>query len=163
MPVVRISQNDMLRLVLPVPESVVPRIHLNDRVEVRVPTLSRSFQGKIWRFSGKVSTATRTMETEVDVANPGLVLMPGMYAEAVLTLERRPEAIAVPVEAIVNDSLMVVSPDGVIEERKIKTGLETATSVEVLTGVHAGEMVIIGSRSQFHPGQKVQPKLVAGA
>jgi RND family efflux transporter MFP subunit len=163
MPVVKISQIDELRLVLPAPESVVPRIHLHDSVQVRVPTLNRNFRGTIARFSGKVSTATRTMETEVDVANPGYVLVPGMYAEGVLTLERRPEAIAVPVEAIVKDTVLVVTPQGTIEERKVKTGLETATSVEILSGVRAGEMVVIGSRSQFRAGQKVQPKLVAGA
>jgi RND family efflux transporter MFP subunit len=159
MPVIKLSQNDLLRLVLPVPESVVPRIRLGDTVEVRVPTLNRSFQGRIARFSGKVSTATRTMETEVDVPNPGLVLFPGMYAEAVLTLERKPDAVAVPLEAVRDDSVLVVTPSGSIEERKVKTGIETPTDIEILSGLAPGELVIVGTRSQFRPGQRVQPKL----
>jgi RND family efflux transporter MFP subunit len=162
MPVVRISQNDMLRLVLPVPESIVPRIHAGNSVDVHVPTLNRSFRGTITRFSGKVSTATRTMETEVDVPNPKFVLIPGMYAEAVLILERNASALSVPVEAVANDTVLVVGPTGTIEQRKVKTGIETATDVEILSGLSAGELVVIGSRSQFRSGQKVQPKL-AGA
>ncbi len=164
LPVVRLSQNDLLRLSLPVPESAVPSIHLGDAVEVRVPTLSRSFAGKIARFSGKVSTATRTMETEVDVYNPRLLLFPGMYAEVVLTLERRPHVLAVSVEAIAdqetNPTVMVVDADGKLQLREVKLGLETARRVEVLSGVAAGDLVLAGNRSLFRPGQKVQPKLV---
>jgi RND family efflux transporter MFP subunit len=159
MPVVKLSQNDLLRLVLPAPESIVPLIHLGGSVEVRVPTLNRSFNGRIARFSGKVSTATRTMETEVDVPNPRLVLMPGMYAEAVLTLERRADALAVPVGAVENSTVLVVDSQGIVEERRVKTGLETPNRVEILSGLKPGELVVVGSRSQFRPGQKVQPKL----
>lgn len=164
MPVVRLSQNDWLRLVLPAPESMVPHIHLGDPVEVRVPTLNRVFSGKIKRFSGKVSMATRTMETEVDVPNPNLVLMPGMYAEAVLTLERKADALAVPVEAVggqgTNPTVLVVGAQGAIEERSVKTGIETPGRIEILSGLQSGEMVVVGSRSQFRPGQRVEPKLV---
>ena len=86
MPVVRLSENSLLRLILPVPESAVPTVHIGQPVEVRVPTLNRSFPGRVARFTGKISSSTRTMETEVDVPNPNLVLMPGMYAEVDLTL-----------------------------------------------------------------------------
>jgi RND family efflux transporter MFP subunit len=164
MPVVKLSQNDLLRLVLPVPESVVPGIRLGNSVQVRVPTLNRSFTGRVARFSGKVSMATRTMETEVDVPNPQLVLMPGMYAEAVLTLEKKGEALAVPVEAIagqgVNATALVVTPQGEIQERHVTTGMETPNRIEIISGLQAGDLVVLGSRSQFRPGQKVQPKLV---
>jgi RND family efflux transporter MFP subunit len=159
MPVVKLSQNDLLRLVLPAPESIVPRIQLGGSVEVRVPTLNRSFGGRIARFSGKVSTATRTMETEVDVPNPSLVLMPGMYAEAVLTLERRADALAVPVGAVENSTVLVVDSRGTVAERRVKTGIETPDRVEILSGLKPGELVVVGSRSRFRPGQKVQPRL----
>jgi len=158
MPVVRISQDDVLRLVLPAPESIVPRIHLGDTLEVRVPTLNRSFHGKVQRFSEEVSLATRTMETEVDVPNPNLVLVPGMYAEVVVTIERRAGALAVPIEAVANDTVLVVTPDGVVEERQVKTGLETENQVEIVSGLHAGELVVVGGHARFRAGQRVQPK-----
>src|ERR1039458_3510805 len=103
MPVVRISENGLLRLILPVPESVVATVHIGQQVEVRVPTLNRAFPGKVARFSDKLSYQTRTMDTEVDVPNPSLVLIPGMYAEVNLTLTRHDAVIAVPVMAIDED------------------------------------------------------------
>ena len=76
MPLVRISQTDVLRLTLPVPESVVARIRNGSPVEVRVDSLQRVFQGKIARFAGQLNSATRTMETEVDLPNPSGVILP---------------------------------------------------------------------------------------
>src|ERR1700675_4303898 len=100
MPLVRLSENSLLRLILPVPESAVPTVHVGQQVDVRVPTLNRSFPGRVARFAEKVSLATRTMDTEVDVSNPRLVLIPGMYAEVNLTLDNRRGVLVVPVSAV---------------------------------------------------------------
>ena len=81
MPVVRLSENGLLRLALPVPESAVPLVHLGEPVDVHVSALHRTFPGRVARFADKVDESTRTMKTEVDVPNPTLVLVPGMYAE----------------------------------------------------------------------------------
>jgi RND family efflux transporter MFP subunit len=164
MPVVRLSENHLLRLVLPVPESVVPRIRIGTAVEVRVPALNRSFLGKVARFSDKVQPATRTMETEVDVPNPQLVLVPGMYAETLLTLDRKQRTLAVPLGAIAGQethpTVLVVNTESRLEERPVKLGIETARLVEVSSGLEADELVVVGSRSQFKPGQLVRPKIV---
>ncbi len=68
MPIVRFSEDDLFRLVIPVPESYVRYIHIGDHVDVRVPSLNRTFPGKVARFSVDVREDTRTMHTEVDVA-----------------------------------------------------------------------------------------------
>jgi RND family efflux transporter MFP subunit len=162
MPVVRLSQNNLLRLILPVPESVVPTIHLGQSVEVKVPSLHRNFPGKVARFADRVNLDTRTMETEVDVPNPQLVLVPGMYAEVDLTLEHRANALAIPISAIAgtqdNPQIYVVTPQNKIEVRRITLGLETANRAEVRSGLQDGEMVVIGNRSQLTHGQQVVPK-----
>ena len=100
MPVVRLSENALLRLALPVPESAVPLIHLGEQVEVGCPRCDRTFPGKVARSPTKSMQSTRTMKTEVDVPNPKLVLVPGMYAEVDLTTEQHRDALAVPVEAV---------------------------------------------------------------
>jgi RND family efflux transporter MFP subunit len=167
MPLVRLSENSLLRLILPVPESAVPTVHIGQPVEVRVKTLNRSFSGRVTRFDEKVSLATRTMNTEVDVANPSLILIPGMYAEVNLTLDNRGHVVAVPIPAIDVGSdessgrVFVVTPENQVEIRKVKLGLQTATEVQILTGVEAGEMVVIGNRAGLQSGQTVQPKVTA--
>ena len=167
MPLVRLSENSLLRLVLPVPESAVPTVHIGQQVEVRVPTLNRSFPGQVARFADKVATATRTMDTEVDVPNPSLILIPGMFAEVNLTLDHRIAALTVPIPAVdlsgadeSSGQVVVVTPENVIEIRKVKLGIQTATDVEVLAGLRDGDLVVTGNRSSLRAGQQVRPKPV---
>ena len=166
MPLVRLAQNTTLRLILPVPESAVPTIHVGQQVDVRVPTLKRTFPGKVARSSGSVQPSTRTMDTEVDVANANMTLVPGMYAEVNLTLDRSNDAVAVPVSAVEIDpatptkgKVVVVNSGNYLETRMISVGMETANRIEVRAGLRDGEMVVIGNRSGLQMGQEVRPKL----
>jgi RND family efflux transporter MFP subunit len=165
MPLVKLSENSLLRLIFPVPESVVPTVHIGQNVDVRVPTLGRSFPGRVARFADKVSTATRTMDTEVDVPNPSLVLIPGMYAEADLTTDQRAGVLTVPVTAVdlagdeTAGQVTVVTPENRIEVRKIQLGLQTESRIEVRSGLNAGDMVVTANRSSLRQGQQVRPKL----
>ncbi len=165
MPLVRLSQNNLLRLILPVPESAVPTVKLGQAVEVRVPTLNRTFEGKVARFTDKLQTSTRTMDTEVDVPNTTGLLLPGMYAEVSLTTAHQQSVIAVPVAAVDQDgktgTVLAVQADGRIQRKKLSLGMETADRIEVLSGLSEGELVVVGNRAALQPGQKVQPKITA--
>ncbi len=164
-PVVRVSENSTLRLIVPVPESAVPSIHLGETIEVRVPTLKRSFTGRVARFADRLQAATRTMETEIDVPNHGLMLMPGMYAEVTLVLEKRDGAIAVPITALQREgdtaTVLVVTAANRVETRKLETGLETARDVEVKSGLRDGDMVVVGNRAVLKNGEEVKPKITS--
>ncbi|MGB7589754.1 MAG: efflux RND transporter periplasmic adaptor subunit [Terriglobia bacterium] len=164
MPLVKLSQDDLYRLVIPVPESSVRYIRVGDPVEVRVPALNRSFPGKVARFSLDVQEGTRTMHTEVDVPNPGRLLMPGMYAETTLTLEAKDNILAVPLEALDHagnqTTVYVASPTGKVEDRVVTMGLETSTDAEVVSGLTEGDSVIVSDRSGLKPGEEVHPQLV---
>ncbi len=167
MPLVQLSENDRLRLVLPVPESVVPRIRIGAPVEVRVQALGKKFQGRVSRFAREVDLSTRTMETEVDVPNPGLILMPGMYASAVLNLDQRDNVLSLPVQAISdsdkNATVFLVNAEKRIEERRVKLGIETPTRFEIISGLKENDLVIVGNRSALKVGQRVEPKPIAVA
>ena len=164
LPLVRVSDNYRLRLDFPVSVPYVKDTHVGDPVEVRVESLGgKSFTGIITRTTERVEEQTRTMTTEIEVPNPNLELVPGMYATVVLKVERRPQALAIPTEAVPagqKSSVYVVNDQNQIEERPVTLGLETPTSYEVLAGLKEGDLVLIGSRSQVKPGQKVEPKLI---
>jgi RND family efflux transporter MFP subunit len=164
MPIVRLSQDDLFRLVIPVPESYVRYIKVGDPVSVRVPSLNRSFPGKVTRFSVDVRQDTRTMHTEVDVQNRDGMLMPGLYAEADVSLEHRQDISAIPLQAINHEgektTVFVVAANGEVEDRPITLGIQTATDAEVLTGLSEGEQVVVSDRSGLKPGQKVRPQTV---
>ncbi|HUB81433.1 MAG TPA: efflux RND transporter periplasmic adaptor subunit [Bryobacteraceae bacterium] len=162
MPVVRLSENGLLRLQLPVPEPDVPLVRLGEPVDVNVSALHRTFPGVVKRFADKVEESTRTMKTEVDVPNPSLTLVPGMYAEVDLLTERRQQVLAVPAEAIDGSGAhtrVFAVRAGSIAVIPVRLGLENASVVEIRSGdLHDGEEVVVGSRSGLKTGDPVQPK-----
>ena len=164
MPLVKLSQDHLFRLVIPVPESEVRYIHVGDPVEVRIPSLNKTFPGKVARFSVDVKADTRTMHTEVDVPNPNHLLIAGMYAEATLRLEHKDAALAIPLEAVDRQadktSIVVVDPTGKIEERTVTLGMQNAAYTEVLSGLADGEQVVVSDRSALKRGQLARPKVV---
>ena len=164
MPVVRLAEWSKLRLVVPVPESVVSQIHLGSTVQVRVAALNRTFNGQVARFADALDQETRTMQTEIDVQNRDGSLVDGMYAEITLTLNEKAGALTVPTQTVQREgsraSVLLVDRDNRIEERQVKLGQEGNDLVEILSGLLEQDRVVIGNRSEFRPGEKVQPKLV---
>jgi RND family efflux transporter MFP subunit len=164
-PIVKLSQDDLFRLVIPVPEAYVRYIKVGDPVDVRVPSLNRTFPGKVARFSVDVQADTRTMHTEVDVPNPQRVLLPGLYADADLHLDRKDNIPCVPVQAVSHHgdrtTVFVVGTDGTLEQRPVELGLETSSDAEIVSGLNEGEQVVVSDRSGLKAGQKVRVQTVA--
>lgn len=165
LPLCRLSQNDLLRLVIPVPETIVPDVHIGESVDVRVTALDKKFQGKVTRTSDQIDLQTRTMHTEVQVPNPNYEIVPGMYAYVELPTARSVNVLAVPVQAVRlsgNDTgmVMVVNRQDTIEQREVKIGLETANDVQIASGLVENELVIFGEQNQFRQGEIVKPKPV---
>jgi RND family efflux transporter MFP subunit len=164
MPVVRVAQNNVLRLILPVPESAVPSVHIGEPVQVSVVSLGKTFPGRVTRFANEVKTSTRTMDTEVDVPNSSLVLVPGMYAEVRLQLQQSKGALAVPLDAVDESTgapQVYAVRDSVIRVVPVHTGLRTAQLQEIRSGVRDGDLVVIGSHAGLQDGQRVKSKLVS--
>lgn len=165
MPVVRLSQNNRLRLALPVPESAVPLIHLGEPVDVRVSALKKTLPGRVARLADKVDETTRTMKTEVDVPNPNLELVPGMYAEVNLITEQRNHVLSVPVEAIdgsgTSTRVFMIQPSGIVDIIPVTLGIEDARRVEIHSGaLKSGDEVVVGPRSGLKQGLKVLPRVI---
>ena len=163
-----LSQNNLLRLVIPVPERAVPDIRVGQTISVNVSALKKTFEGKIIRFSDQIDMETRTMHTEVQVPNPTYELVPGMYAAVELPLQTASNVLSLPVQAVRNSGqgkgvALVVGDDGRVERRDISIGLEGSSAVEILSGLKEGDMVIFGEQGQFRPGEMVKPQLIQPA
>ena len=163
-PVVRIAQISVLRLVLPIPESLAGQIRLGDPVKVHVQALNEDHVGKVSRFSNSLDPQTRTMETEIDFQNSDGKLLPGMYVQAVVTPADRPDMLTVPLEAVEmgqtssDGDVLVVNAQNTLEERQVKLGVQGSTRVQVREGLSDGDRVVVGSRSEFRSGMRVIPK-----
>ena len=165
LPVVSVAETDLFRLTLPVPESAVPMVRLGTTVTVHVSSLNRDFEGKVSRFSDSVNQETRTMHTEVNVPNKNGSIVEGMYAEVNLSLATKQDALVVPTQAVTRDgpraSVLVVNSEHCVEEREVKIGMESADQLEIVSGLAPNERVVVGSRSEFRPGDRVAPKVIA--
>jgi RND family efflux transporter MFP subunit len=164
MPLVKLSKEDLYRLVIPVPETYVSSISVGDPVSVRIPALNQILPGKVARFSFDVHQDTRTMHTEVDVQNPKGTMYPGLYADVTLTLNNKGNALAVPLVAVERESdqaaVYIVDSSSRIEKRQVHLGIETANDVEVLSGLQEDDQVVVSDRSSLTPGEEVHVHLV---
>ena len=160
-----LSQNDLLRLVIPVPERAVPHVHIGGTVDVNVSGLDRAFTGKIVRVADQIDLATRTMHTEVQVPNPKYQIVPGMYATVSIPLQTAKNVLTVPVQAVQSSgqgqgTVLIVDDSNHIERREVGLGLQNATVVEVVSGLSQNDRVVFGEQEQFKVGELVAPTVV---
>jgi RND family efflux transporter MFP subunit len=166
-PVVRLAEISVLRLVLPIPESIAGSIREGDPVKVHVQALNEDFLGRVTRCAEALDPQTRTMHTEIDFQNPGGKLLPGMYVEASVPQVQKQNVLTLPLEAVElsgsgEGSVLLLDPQNTLEERKVKLGLEGSTRIEITAGLKEGDRVVVGSRNEFRSGLKVQPKETEG-
>ena len=163
MPVVQLAEISVLRLVLQIPESIAPQIHVGGSIKVHVQALNMDYEGKVARFADSLDPQTRTMETEIDFQNSAGKLMPGMFCEAYFVHNKKSSVLTVPVEAVNRTgdeaSVLTVDSHNIVNRRSIKLGQEGTNYIEVESGLNEGERVIVGNLREFTPGQKVQPRL----
>jgi RND family efflux transporter MFP subunit len=161
-PLVRLSQENLYRLVIPVPESYVGYLRINDPVEVSIPALNISVTGKVARTSVDVNSETRTMHAEVDVPNRSGKLVPGLYAEANLTLNQTGKVPTVPIQAVDREgdeaSVLILQDGNTVARRPVKLGLQTANYAEVLSGLTAGEQIVVSDRGSLKAGEHVSAR-----
>ena len=163
LPIVRLSQSNLLRLRVPVPEDDVKYVQAGDQLQVRVDAIGRSFTGKIVRFTRDVNFETRTMETEVDVENKDLSIAPGMYANTMLQLASVTNAVTIPVEALVlngkQETVYVLDGSNHVHIRNVAVGLEGSKLAEITSGLNPGDRVVVGGQDKYQEGEEVNPLL----
>jgi len=165
LPIVRLSQSNLLRLRIPVPEDDVKYVHIGDQLQVRVDAIGRSFTGKIVRFTREVNFETRTMETEVDVENKDLSIAPGMYANTLLQLGHVTAVVTIPVEALVlkgqQETVYVLDGGNRIHIRSVEVGLRGSKIAQIASGLNPGDRVVAGGQDKYQEGEEVAPLLTA--
>jgi RND family efflux transporter MFP subunit len=159
-----LSEIDLLRLVIPLPERAVPDVQIGQTVSVKVTTLNKTLEGKIVRFSDDIDLQTRTMYTEVDVPNPDYTLVPGMYVSVVIPLRTHQNVLNIPLQAVnlsgqTGGSVLIVDSSDHIQSRSVTVGIQTANRAEIVSGLSEGDEVVLGEQSQYKPGELVSPTI----
>src|ERR1035438_10101589 len=94
----------------------------------------RSFPATVTRFAHALNEATKTMLTEIEMANPNGDLRPGAYASVRLKVERKPDALLVPVQALLVEkagTFLFIVADNKSKKTPIHVGFNDGVNVEV--------------------------------
>ncbi len=107
----------------------------------------KPFEGKISYVYPSLNAATRTVPVRIELANPGLLLKPAMFAQVEIPVSGKGEVVTVPVSAVIDSGtrqiVLVQKGEGRFEPREVKLGARSDTFVEVLEGVQDGEPVVV--------------------
>jgi len=117
------------------------------------------FDGRIRQISPVVDTATGTVKVTVEVASPPRQVRPGAFVQVDVVRETREAALVVPKEALVRElqkAYVFVAKDGVAEKRELELGIEEGAGVEALSGVEAGERVIVAGQGGLKDGAPIK-------
>jgi RND family efflux transporter MFP subunit len=155
-----INQDSVIRTQVFVPQDssfgVVPGIE----AIVHVPELpDRPFPGKVTRIADALQPGSRTLLTEVDIANPDGALPVGIYCTVELHIPRRSPSLSVPADAIIFNAggvQVAVIDKGVVRLHKVNVARDFGTYVELRDGVAAGDQVILNPSVSIADGAKVQ-------
>lgn len=152
------------RVAFSVPERFASQLRNGQTVKFNVASLpGREFSGIVDFVDPIVQLPARTILIKAVVPNPRRELLAGMFAEARLATEVRPNAVVVPEDAVVamqGVTLAWVVKDGKAEMRQVVLGVRRPGWVEVRSGVAAGEMVIVGGYERIGPGSPVMAQEV---
>jgi membrane fusion protein (multidrug efflux system) len=154
---------DPVKVEFNVPEKFLGQVRVNQNIEIGVATYpGRKFQGKVFFISPYVDLTNRTALVKAEVPNPSGDLKPGMFANLVLTVTIRENAVVIPEVALTQTldkgraMIFVVDANTNAQLRPIKLGVRLAGQVEVVEGIQAGERVIVEGTQKTVPGKPVQ-------
>jgi len=155
-----------LRVYINVPQTYSPAAVPSVQAYLTLPQFpGRRFPGKLVRTSNAIDQASRTLLTEVDVANPTGEILPGAYAEVHLKLPSATSTVVIPVTSLIfrSEGLRIgVVRNGHAALIPITLGRDFGTEVEVISGLDGSEKVITNPPDSLVEGQEVRSATPGG-
>jgi multidrug efflux pump subunit AcrA (membrane-fusion protein) len=161
----RVAQTDTMRVYITVPQPYVASIRAGLPADLLVANLgNQSFRGTIVRTAGAVDPNTRTLLAEVDVPNPARVLLPGMYAQLRITVQRVDAPLVIPSTALVTRAsgpqVMELIPGAngraTVHLRNVQVARDYGATLEIVSGLTDGALVATIGTQILTDGQTVR-------
>lgn len=157
---VTIADFRTVRVQVAVPEVEASLVKKDQPAQISVEGLpGRKFEGKVTRFSYALEDVSKTMLCEIELPNPKLELRPGMYATVKIGIERKENALLIPVDGLVMEkanAFVFVDAGGRAKKTPIKIGFNDGANVEALSGLNGDERVIRVGKTPLADGQIIQ-------
>lgn len=157
-----LMRSNVIRVQLFVPQDAAFGVTPGVTASIHVPEIpDRVFDGTVTRTASAVQPGSRTLLTEVDIANPDGALSPGIYCTVDLHVPQKAPALTVPADAVIfnaGGTRVLVVENGVAHMRKVTIARDFGTSVEVSNGIKAGDQVVLNPAVNLADGEQVKPQ-----
>ncbi len=160
--ITELAQVQRLRVTFSTPERFYSQLQRGAEVKVSTTAYAgHELTGKVQVIDPIVDLGTRRVKVIATLDNPGGKFRPGMSANVTMILSERSNALVIPNEAIFvegNQSLVfVINADSTVARTPVELGTRMSASVEVLSGLAAGALVVRAGHQKLFPGAKVLP------
>ncbi len=158
-PLFTVQRIDRVRISFDVPEVDVPFVSPGTRVTVEPYATVDVLEGRVSRLASTLKTGTRSMRAEIDLDNPDGKLLDGMYAQIVVEIDVRPDALTIPAAALLHEAeraFVYVVRDDVANKQELEIGLDDGIRVEVRSGLGDDDWVVVGGQGLISAGERVR-------
>ncbi len=157
----RITQLDLLKIMVSVPQSEVAFIHDGLECAIHVKELpGQTFSAKVTRTANSLEAASRTLLTEIQFRNPGGKVLPGMYGEVKFTMHRSKPPLLIPSDAVLSGKagmqVALIRKNGTVHYQNVDLGRDNGAKIEVLTGLDLGDQIVMNPTDEVREGVKVK-------
>jgi len=156
----RISQNNIVRVFVTVPEEFSSQVKPGTRASMDVISLAnRKFAASVTRTADSIDITSRTLTVELDVPNPSGELLPGAYANVHFQLPLNVVSLVLPSSTILfqadGPQVGIVNSQSQVDLRKVTLGHDFGDTIEIMAGVRSGDAVIANPPDSLTNGMRV--------
>jgi multidrug efflux system membrane fusion protein len=155
----RLAQTDPLRVYVSVPQTYASQVKIGQpaKIELR-ESPGAIYTGKVARTANAIDPVTRTMQVEITQPNADGKLMPGAYAQVILSIEMS-ASLTVPSNTLLfrkdGPTIAVVGPDGRVHLQSVRIGQDYGRTVEIISGLQGSEQLIVNPSDSIEDGEQV--------
>lgn len=153
-----LQQIDPVKIDFSVPEKYGTIVHKGDKISFTSSNSRDTMSGEVYAIQPRIDIATRTLEIRALSPNKQGKIIPGSFVKVNLVLKQFDDAIMVPTQAVVpvlKGKNIFVYRNGKAESQAIETGIRTDTEIQILSGIHSGDTIIITGLMQLRGGMAV--------
>lgn len=158
--IVSLVDASKVRVLLDVPEPEVRFAEIGAAARIHLDALpGMALQARVARRSSALDPASRTMRIEIEIPNPELKILPGMFARVDLDVERHPNAFAIPSKAVLvqqEKSFVFLYAGGTAHKVPVEIGEEEGDWAEAVKGLKGGEAILVPEGQLLVDGGLVQ-------
>lgn len=159
-PIAKLQQTDPMKVEFAVPERHGRTLKAGSPITFNLEGDTGTYHGEVYAVDPSVDPTTRTVKVRARSSNKDGRLVPGAFAKVNLRLERIPDALIIPAEALIPDiqgQKVLLMKSGKVVSARVQPGHRSANSVQLTSGVQPGDSVIVTGLLALRDGADVEP------